>query len=103
MKAIYFKGANDVIGRPSSATADQCDAAIVHRGTDSEYGWPVITLCWEPSEAEKEEFLRTGKLYQMIFSQVIPMQSLSVHNPVTNEWVKDGTPLQPEHPLLKNN
>lgn len=104
MKTIMFEGANDVIGRPRDTTAEDCDAAIVHRGFDSDMkGWPVITTCWEPSPEEKEEFLRTGKIYLRLFTYQVPMMSLSAHNPVTNKWVKDGKPIQPDHPLLKIN
>jgi hypothetical protein len=104
MKAVMFEGANDVIGRPPSTTAEQCDAAIVHRGFDAQMkNWPVLTTCWEPSEEEKEEFIRTGKIYLRLWCDRPPMMSISAWNPVEQKWVINSSPLQPNHPMLMKN
>jgi hypothetical protein len=101
MQHTIFPGANDVLGKPSGSTEEECGDLIIHRGYDPSWGnAPVITSAWKMSDEEKEEFLRTGVVYLRIFGHSHPPVSLSVFSPVENGWVKDSAPLQPNHPLL---
>jgi hypothetical protein len=99
----YFNGANDVMGGPAGTTEDQVGSLVIHRGTDKQNAaWPVMTSCWTPSSPEeREEFIRTGKLYLMIYGQGHPVVCITAYNPVEQEWVMNGKPLQPNHPLLR--
>lgn len=102
MQPVKFEGANDVLGKPGGSTEQECGDLIIHRGYDPSWNnYPVITSCWEPSPEEREEFLRTGKLYFRTWGHTMYPVSLSVFNPVEHGWVKDGRPLNPQHPLLK--
>lgn len=102
MHPVKFEGANDVLGRPAGTTEEECLDLIMHRGKDlGMHNYPVITSCWEMSEAEREEFLRTGRIYFRSWGHTHPMISLSVHNPVENGWVTSSTPLNPNHPLIQ--
>jgi hypothetical protein len=100
MKAIYFNGANDVMGRPAGSTAEECEDGIVHRGIDAETGWPVFTLCFKMSDEELEEFKKSGKLFVQLYGEGMPPVGMSTWNPVEQGWVKDGRPRQPNHPAL---
>lgn len=100
MKAVYFKGANDVMGRPAGATPEQCEDGIVHRGIDNQDNWPVFTLCFELSDEEKEEFVKTGRIYLQSFGHGMQPIAATVYNPVEQGWVRDRNPVQPNHPAL---
>lgn len=102
MNPVKFEGANDVIGGPRGTTEEQVGSLIVHRGADSEFAsWPVITSAWELTPEEREEFLKTGRIYLRVWSDNLFPLSLSVFNPVEQGWVKNGRSFQPNHPLLK--
>jgi hypothetical protein len=100
MKAVYFKGANDVMNRPAGSTEEQCEDGIVHRGYDNEDNWPVFTLCFELNEQEREEFLKSGKIFIQVYGEGMSPVGMTVYNPVEQGWVRERTPRQPNHPML---
>lgn len=100
MKAIYFPGANDVMGRPEGSTPEECEDGIVHRGLDLQTNWPVFTLCFEMDDKEREEFIKNGKVFLQIYSQGMAPVGMTVYNPCEQGWVRDRIPVNPNHPAL---
>lgn len=102
MEPVKFEGANDVLTGPAGTTEKEVGSMIFHRGIDPNWNrYPVITSCWQLSDEEKLEVIKTGKVYLRIWSDNTYPLSLSAFNPVEHGWVKDGVSRNPNHPLLQ--
>jgi hypothetical protein len=76
MVPASFDQSNDVLGKPSDMTHDECDCLSVYRGPDSD-GRPVVVSCWKLTAEEQEELLRTGRLWLTVAGTTMPPVVLS--------------------------
>ena len=63
-----FDKQNMVYGKPSDMNDEQCGSLPVLRTIDKELGCYCIISCWELSEAELEEVIRTKKIWFKILA-----------------------------------
>lgn len=84
MNAINFNEATKKMTVPPGFTKDEVFDLPVNEGFYFIRGFhPVacLTSCWEMSEEEREEFLKTGKIYISIMGFGMPAISVEVKNP----------------------
>lgn len=75
-----FPQSNTVIDKPSSMTRDECEPANAFVGVDTD-GKPVIITCWKLTVEEKEELLRTGRIWCYHFGTSLQPHALGCNNP----------------------
>lgn len=81
MKPVKFEQQNFVWGRPSGTTDDQVGSMPAYKGVEQESGWPLTISCWEPSEEELAEIIRTKKIWLRIYGNNHPVVSVSGNSP----------------------
>ena len=83
MKGIKFPQANDTLGPPKGTTEEDVYTLHIHRTTQEIAGqqWPTVISCWEMDEAERAEFLRTGKLYMIVVGNTQPPMIVTPNSP----------------------
>ena len=81
-----FDQSNQVVDKPPEMTRDECLPINAFVG-EAEIGsetHPVIVTCWKPTKEELEEINRTGRVWCLLYSYVIPPHALSGSNPFDN-------------------
>lgn len=81
MIATAFDEDNTVLNPPPNMTLDECDPLSVFRGVN-EFGFPVVISCWKmESLREREEFLRTGRIWLIVNGLTMPPVALVGEKP----------------------
>lgn len=83
MEPVAFDEENTVLNKPTSMTADECEALSVCC-CQSESGWPVVITCWKLTKEELEEVNRTGRVYLVVVGDTMPPVKLHGTKPFIN-------------------
>lgn len=75
-----FAESNAVLSPPPGVSLDECEALSVWRGPEA-HGQPVIVSCWKMTAEERAEFLRTGRVYLILWGETMPPASMSAITP----------------------
>lgn len=93
---IDFPERNDILRKP--ADWDNCSDLYIHRGCDMDmpivdkegkqvlkngqpYFYPLIISCWQLTEQEIHEIIRTGKVYAIFWGDSHPAFSMVGNSP----------------------
>ncbi|MFA6714991.1 MAG: hypothetical protein WCS27_06420 [Victivallaceae bacterium] len=80
MIPVDFKERNRTLVKPDSMTDEECISLPVFTNGQ------VCVSCWEMSEEEKQELLKTGKVWLSVWSGATqPPVCVTAKNPITNE------------------
>lgn len=75
-----FDESNLVIDKPESMSRDECEPLNVYFGPNTE-GHPVIISCWKMTIEEKEEFLKTGRIWVYHWGLSLQPHALTTNHP----------------------
>jgi hypothetical protein len=78
-----FDQSNQVIDKPPDMTREECLPINAFIGESTE-GYPAIVTCWKPTKEELEEINRTGRVWCILYSHVIPPHYIAGSNPFDN-------------------
>lgn len=84
MKPIPFPQQNMEYNKPTLMTDAQCNTLPAFKGEDSE-GFPVVISCWELSEEDITQLVKTKTVYLTVVSRGMPPISLQVETPFEND------------------
>jgi hypothetical protein len=80
MRPVTFDQINKVFKKPADMTDDQCGDLGVCETTDKD-GYPVIVSCWELTEEELQEIIKTKRVWLGVLGAGTPPVWLSGTNP----------------------
>ena len=80
MLPIAFDEENVIFDKPSSMSADDCEAISAWKGTDKD-GKPMVITCWKLTKEELEEINKTGRVWLYVLGGGMPPVSLQVSHP----------------------
>lgn len=80
MIATSFPESNNALSRPPGMTDEECEALSVYRGLAPD-GHSVVISCFKATREEREEFLRTGRIWLWVWGQTMPPVALGTQNP----------------------
>ena len=75
-----FEESNIVFDKPPSMTVDECEPACAWKGRSAD-GQPLIITCWKMTLEEREEFLRTGRIWCFHFGNQLQPHALDIKHP----------------------
>ncbi len=81
MNPVKFDQQNFVWGRPTGTTEEQVGEMPAFKGEEQGSGWPLTISCWEPSEEELAEIIKTKKVWLRIYGANHPVVSVSGNSP----------------------
>lgn len=77
-----FAESNAVLDPPKGVDLDKCSALSIFRGQDQS-GGNVVISCWKMTAEEREEFLRTGRVWLFVWGKSMPPVAIATANPFT--------------------
>lgn len=85
MKPIEFKEQNFTFKKPEGMTEEQCGDLHAYKGkTEGEL--PVVISCWEPSQEEIDEIVKTKKIWVwLMIAGTIPPVYIGTDHPFPAE------------------
>jgi hypothetical protein len=72
MIATSFDESNLALSRSNGMTEEP----LCVMKTKTEDGFPVVVSCWKMTKEEKEEFLRTGRIWLTVYGETMPPVSV---------------------------
>lgn len=92
MKGVSFTEKTAVFGKPDGWKDEDCYslpvAQTVYENSDGS-DVPCLVSCWELSEEEIAEIIRTKRMYLSITGGTMPPVSLMVENPFPDNYDKE--------------
>jgi hypothetical protein len=78
---VSFEESNTVLGPPNGVTEDDCGSLFAFRGKMDATQTPVVITCWKPTREELNEIERTGRVWLMVWGQIMQPVVLTAFKP----------------------
>lgn len=88
MEPTAFDEENGYLNPPPGVSSAECTPLSVWRGSLPN-GLPVVVSCWKPSRKELEEINRTGRVWLMVWGDVMMPVALDGFNPFVERKHED--------------
>jgi hypothetical protein len=76
-----FDESNAVLSKPDAMPDDQCSCLSVLLTTNT-VGTPVVLSCWKLTAEERDEILRTGRVWLTVVGETMPPVALDGIKPI---------------------